>query len=1028
MSRPPSASIFRSPGKANALFPGTRRLSLKKLAGRSAVRAGAFLALFAIIVTFLHAGTSSAASSSAKSAPESSQAALARQPLPSDNLGAWLPLATMFQLPSLVETVNTYAGDCSGSPKTDFNLGEQVCVKATFPSAFLSLRRITLVDPNNNVLDSAIIASSTQTSVFTIPDTATSDVGGVTVDNRGTWRIDLRRLYGGSRRATVFFDVHEPANPRADLQIAAGGGDDTVETASTVQVKVVVFNAGPDTATNVQVSAPSVAGLSLQSLNQGGPDCAGGTCTVASIEPRSQAVFAATYSVTAAAGTTIGSQVSVTSDTQDPRPSNNLAQFAFQVAAPTNQTQTCTLTPPAPITVNGSSFPDPNDPEVTLYGAVVNYSVAAEGTSCEPVICDSPSGSFFPVGTTTVTCTAASGDFTLFPVTVVDTRSFKIDLVGANPLTVECHSVPPFADPGATTNRPGITPTAVSTVNPNVPGSYTITYTATYNNGTPADTSDDISATPVVRTVNVVDDSPPHITLVGDNPATDEIETQEITIECHTALPDLSATANDACDGPVPVNVTGTVDPNTVGVYTITYTATDDQGTPGNPSDDLVATITRTITVVDTTAPIIALNGDSTMTVECHTAFADPGASATDSCDTTVPVTATGSVDANTPGAYTITYTASDASGNAATPVTRTVNVVDTTGPAITLNGDSTVTVECHTSYTDAGATALDACGNAAVTVNSSGSVDVNTVGTYTITYTATDGTNTSTKTRTVNVVDTTKPVIALNGGNTMTVECHTGFTDPGASATDSCDSSVPVASSGSVDANVVGTYTITYTASDDSGNAATPVTRTVNVVDTTAPTINCPGDIVVNLPANSAATSMPVNFNVTASDSCSTTATVTTSQASGSNFPVGTTTVTATATDPSGNSSTCTFNVTVHYLFTGFFSPISNLPTVNLVKAGSAIPIKFSLSGNKGLNIFATDFPASGPIACNSNDPAVDLSEIDTTGNSTLTYDASSGQYQYNWKTLKGWENTCRQLIVKLNDGTEHRANFRFK
>jgi hypothetical protein len=313
-------------------------------------------------------------------------------------------------------------------------------------------------------------------------------------------------------------------------------------------------------------------------------------------------------------------------------------------------------------------------------------------------------------------------------------------------------------------------------------------------------------------------------------------------------------------------------------------------------------------------------------------------------------VTATGSVNPDVPGTYEITYTSTDAAGNVAEPVIRTVNVVDTTGPAITLNGDSTVTVECHTSYTDAGATAFDACGNDSVPVNTSGSVNVNAVGTYTITYTATDGTNSSTK------------------------------------------------------------------------------TRTVNVVDTTAPTINCPADIVVTLPANSPATSMPVNFNVTASDSCSTTATVTTTQASGSNFPVGTTTVTATATDPSGNSSSCTFNVTVHYLFTGFFSPISNLPTVNLVKAGSAIPIKFSLSGNKGMDIFAADHPASGPIACNSNDPAVDLSEIDTTGASVLTYDASSGQYQYNWKTLKAWENTCRQLVVKLNDGTEHRANFRFK
>lgn len=938
MSRPPSASIFRYPRKTNSSFSGIHHPRLQKRSGRTAHRAGAFLALFAIIATVFYGGTSSAASPSPEGAIESSPFDASRTAQAKYDFSAWLLPATMFQTqPSLVETISTYAADCS-TPKTNFNLGDTVCARASFPSAFLSFRRITWINPDNNILDRAIITSSTQTDLFTLPTTGTSVIDGATVDNRGTWRIDLRS-FGGSRRAIASFNVHDVANPRADLQIFAVSGEDTVETASTVQSKVIVYNAGPDTATNVEVTAPSVAGLSLQSfIPVAGTDC-GSTCTLASLSPGSNAVFVATYSVTASAGTRVSVALSVTSSTGDPRLTNNSEPLSYVVASASNGTQTCTLTPPAPITVNGAEFPDPNDPDGTLYGAVVNYQVGAEGEGCEPVQCDTPSGSFFPVGTTNVTCTAGSGEFTIFPVTVNDTRSFRINLIGANPLQVECNSIPPFADPGATTNRAGVTPTAVSTVNPNVPNSYTITYTAT-------DGTDTVTAT---RTVNVVDDSPPQITLNGDNPATDEIETQELTIECHGALPDLGATAHDACDGASVVSVNGSVDPNTVGTYTLTYTATDDQGTPADSTDDLVASVTRTIHVVDTTAPVITLNGANSMTVECQTGFNDPGATATDSCDINLSVTASGSVDATTPGSYTITYTASDSAGNAATPVTRTVNVVDTTAPAITINGNSTVTVECHTSYADAGATANDAC-NGSVPVTSSGSVNVDMVGTYTITYTATDGTNTGT------------------------------------------------------------------------------ATRTVNVVDTTAPTINCPADIVVNLPANSAATTVPVNFNVTASDSCSTTATVNTSHASGANFPVGTTTVTATATDASGNISTCTFNVTVHYLFTGFFSPISNLPTINTVKAGSAIPIKFSLSGNKGLNIFAVDSPASGVVACNSNDPAVDLTEIDTPGDSGLTYNAGSDQYHYNWKTQKAWENTCRQLVVTLNDGTHHRANFKFK
>jgi hypothetical protein len=95
---------------------------------------------------------------------------------------------------------------------------------------------------------------------------------------------------------------------------------------------------------------------------------------------------------------------------------------------------------------------------------------------------------------------------------------------------------------------------------------------------------------------------------------------------------------------------------------------------------------------------------------------------------------------------------------------------------------------------------------------------------------------------------------------------------------------------------------------------------------------------------------------------------TITTSVASGSVFPVGTTTVNVTGTDAAGNSSSCSFTVTELYNFAGFFSPVGNPPILNSVNAGKAIPVKFSLSGNKGLAIFAADSPYTVSLNCNTS------------------------------------------------------------
>jgi hypothetical protein len=111
-----------------------------------------------------------------------------------------------------------------------------------------------------------------------------------------------------------------------------------------------------------------------------------------------------------------------------------------------------------------------------------------------------------------------------------------------------------------------------------------------------------------------------------------------------------------------------------------------------------------------------------------------------------------------------LTYNVTDANGNAAVQVIRTVNVVDTTVPVITLTGNATVTIEVGKTYTDQGTTALDNFdGDITSSIVEVSTVETSIVGVYTVTYNVTDANGNSAVevTRTVSIVDTTAPVIA---------------------------------------------------------------------------------------------------------------------------------------------------------------------------------------------------------------------------------------------------------------------------
>ena len=130
----------------------------------------------------------------------------------------------------------------------------------------------------------------------------------------------------------------------------------------------------------------------------------------------------------------------------------------------------------------------------------------------------------------------------------------------------------------------------------------------------------------------------------------------------------------------------------------------------------------------------LTLHGDATLTHEVGTSYLDANASWTDYVDGNATITATGTVDPITLGTYLLSYDYSDSSGNVASTVTRSVTVVDSTAPVITLHGDATLTHEAGTSYVDANATWSDFVDGTGI-VTSTGTVDITTLGTYVLSY-----------------------------------------------------------------------------------------------------------------------------------------------------------------------------------------------------------------------------------------------------------------------------------------------------
>lgn len=241
--------------------------------------------------------------------------------------------------------------------------------------------------------------------------------------------------------------------------------------------------------------------------------------------------------------------------------------------------------------------------------------------------------------------------------------------------------------------------------------------------------------------------------------------------------------------------------------------------------------------------PTLTLKGEEKMSVERGGTFVDPGVTAVDEAgvDLSAAVVVSGdTVDTSKLGTYIVNYDVTDAWGNVAQTVTRTVVVheIDTQPPVIHLNGAATIRIHQDDTWTDPGVLVTDNIDTDVSATIGGDTVDTKTLGEYIITYDAVDrsGNRAQQVTRKVVVVakdeDVEPPVVTLNGAAEVEVWQGYSYTEQGATARDgSTDVTGSIKMEGSVNTAVLGTYVLTYSVSDAAGNIGI-ATRIVKVVE----------------------------------------------------------------------------------------------------------------------------------------------------------------------------------------------------
>jgi hypothetical protein len=598
-------------------------------------------------------------------------------------------------------------------------------------------------------------------------------------------------------------------------------------------------------------------------------------------------------------------------------------------------------TPPPP-----PSLPDITRGAISPEGAVVQFSTGFTHDDVDGRIdgvCNPPSGSFFPMGTTTVTCSytdlSGNSSFDEFLVIVEDQGpvvvprdltvpegnsgeqqvQVKIDILGPAP------TIDYYTQDGTATTADGdyvhATGTMVGTVfvYVTVKGDTKFepdeTFTIQIGYGlfaTITIQNDDANPTP--------DTTPPTVQVPADITVPATGPSGAVVTYAVTATDDVDHNPFVSCNP-----ASGSTFPQ--GTTAVVCTATDSAGNTGVGSFDVL--------VGDATPPVVTDPADivkeATGPAGAVATFTIP--TATDDTDGVRPVTCTKTSGATFPlGVTTVTCSASDTAGNSGSS-SFTITVRDTTkpifaNPPAAIEREATSASGAVITYTSP--TATDLVSGSIVATCGPPSGTTFPIATSTVVCVATDSSGNAAQVGfQVTVHPNTPPTVTVPSPITVEATGPTGaVVTYAASATDSMDGARPVTctpTSGNTFS--LGTTTVSCTATDSAGTTGS-ASFTITVQDTTAPILSLPKHPTVDATSPNGAR---VSFRAEARDLIDGSIAATCDPARGSWFPVGATTVTCTATDAGGNTVSGSFTVTVvgpTQLLAQLIARVETLPT----------------------------------------------------------------------------------------------------